>query len=94
MPHRTGNAEAGAIDRYSLPHYELPQRLAKSFVICGLVNLLHRALQAVAFELECCQADVRSTNIAGENHGTIFLHWRPSRAISSSESFGPQLPAT
>src|SRR5712692_9773308 len=39
------------------------------------------------------EACVRSPDIGRQNHFSKFLQRRPSRSISSSDSFGPQVPA-
>jgi hypothetical protein len=46
----------------------------------------------------CClrfkssQSGASSADIACENHGSIFLHCRPSRPSNSSDSTGPHVP--
>ena len=44
----------------------------------------------LAVQAEAC---VSTPNICCQNHFSKFLHRRPSRSMSSSESFGPQTPA-
>ena len=44
-------------------------------------------------DVEECQPAVRASDVAGQNHLSKFLQWRPSRSSRSSASFGPQVPA-
>ena len=39
------------------------------------------------------QPGVGASDVAGQNHFSEFLQWRPSRSIRSSASFGPHVPA-
>ena len=49
----------------------------------------------IAFEVKSIGAEPAKlhSKIACKDHSTMFLHLRPSRSISSSDSFGPHEPA-
>src|SRR3954471_19638740 len=93
MPHRTGRAKTGTIHRNALGLNEAGQHFREALVLGRLVYLLDYTLQPMALQLESSYPDIRSADVACQNHKGIFLQCRPSRAINSSDSFGPQLPA-
>ena len=71
---------------------EIGDDFRQSAMFLAGVAFFNHAFQLAAFSLEGCQTAAGSANIACENHGSIFLHRRPSRASNSSDSAGPQVP--
>src|SRR5258705_8421838 len=86
------HAETGAVHRNALRLHELGNDFRQTPTLLAGVGFFHHAVQLVAFRVERGQSRAGSANVACENHGSIFLHCRPSRVSNSSDSAGPHVP--
>ena len=71
---------------------ELSDHLGQAVALLAGIGFFDHTFQFAAFGFEGSQPGAGSANVACENHGSIFLHCRPSRASNSSESAGPHVP--
>src|SRR5207237_5697768 len=90
--HWTCHGETCVLRRNSFGAHEVADDICESAVILTVINFFDDKRKLVAFRSKCRNAAVRSADVTSENH-QIFLHVRPSRSNSSSDSLGPQLPA-
>src|SRR5260370_27339609 len=91
--HGPSNAEACAMRRDPFRIDESGDDLGQTAVLLAHVGLFDHEPEPAAFLLECREPGTSSAALSCKYHGSILLHWRSSPFLSSSSSFGPQLPA-
>src|SRR5260370_11361281 len=93
MAHRTCDPKTGDAGTDAGFGHELEHDLIQPAKVFARIRLFVDG-DKMAFLLPViAEACMRSPDIGRQNHFSKFLQRRPSRSISSSDSFGPQVPA-
>src|SRR5579862_9563682 len=90
--HWASHAKARAVHWNAFGFDELRYNFRQAAAFLAGISLFDYTEQLAAFGVEGGQSSAGSANVACENHGSIFLHCRPSRASNSSDSAGPHVP--
>ena len=72
---------------------ELGKDFSEAAVFLTRIVFLDDTLQAIALGFEGGETGAGGADFSGEDHGSIFLHWRLSASSRWSDSAGPQEPA-
>src|SRR5580658_454661 len=90
--YRAGNSKTRNLGPGDSASQELGDNLTQFAVFAAGKDSLGNHPEMAVLWLKIGQSSVGSSNIAGQDHFSKFLQWRPSRSSSSSASFGPQVP--
>ena len=90
---RSGHAKARAVHRDPFRFHKVRNDVGQASLLLAHVNFLDYLIKSVAVAVKCGEPGPRCADLSCEDHGSIFLHSRSSRASNSSASFGPHEPA-
>ena len=92
--HWTRDAEASGRNIYVFIADKKTDDLIEALVVTAGINAIQKSVQTILVEFEECDSCVGTSDIPGQDHSGIFLQYRSSRAIRSSASVGPHVPAS